>query len=313
MRRARGHQFPGGDRLPTSTARLVGGLMGIEYTCGCGNRLSFDPSRAGERCRCPACHTVFKIPSPVETRGEGDFVSCPTCGKQGRVPPSFRGKVITCKKCGTTFNIPGDVQSAVRPVSAPTSAGPPPASPGPPPPSADPKESPPVLGPDQGIDLGIAIADRLINYDCPHCGVLLTMSSRYAGKPALCGACNRQTVVPDRQPGVTNSAPLSFDGQPQRGGLIVTPILVSAIANIVIGLFWCSLCLGAVVGLPMLVLSVYEFMFYSSADTKTPLELHKASQPLAIAEIVLGVFNTVSLICGIIVLINRKKLLRAIR
>jgi hypothetical protein len=80
--------------------------MAIEYRCGCGNQLSFNDSLAGHRSRCPRCLAVFTIPVPASPAVSGDHVSCPACGKRGRVPHTFRGKVITCKGCGAKFTPP---------------------------------------------------------------------------------------------------------------------------------------------------------------------------------------------------------------
>src|SRR5690348_4639981 len=103
--------------------------MTIDYRCGCGNQYVFADSRAGHPTFCPRCQASFTVPRPTPRgaknripRGDGgDFVSCPSCGKQGQVPPSFRGKVITCKECGTKFSSP-----AVVPAGGPSIAREPP-------------------------------------------------------------------------------------------------------------------------------------------------------------------------------------------
>jgi hypothetical protein len=103
--------------------------MAIDFRCVCGHQLSFEDSRAGERGRCPRCMAVFTVPIDSSSTGDGDFVSCPSCGKQGKVPPSFRGRVITCKHCRTNFTAPTVVPIPGQPSSPTTRAGLPPSDP----------------------------------------------------------------------------------------------------------------------------------------------------------------------------------------
>ena len=89
---------------------------------------------------------------------------------------------------------------------------------------------------------------------------------------------------------------------------ITTPLLISAIGNIVIGLAWFSTCFGIVVAIPMFILCVFEFIVYAHASRTNRENLKSWAILIGILEIVVGLFNLVSLICGIILLIHASKL-----
>jgi len=80
--------------------------------------------------------------------------------------------------------------------------------------------------------------------------------------------------------------------------------LISAIANIVVGLLRLSTCFGIVFTIPMIVLCVIEFSLWSKADDLSQRQLRQQARTLAIFEVVVGLANTPTLICGIILLIN---------
>lgn len=85
----------------------------------------------------------------------------------------------------------------------------------------------------------------------------------------------------------------------------IVTILISAISNIVFGLFWCGIIIGFPIGLAMFVLSYYEFSAYGKRKTYDLIEYRKVTFQLGVAEIILGLFNGISLVCGIITLLNR--------
>lgn len=89
---------------------------------------------------------------------------------------------------------------------------------------------------------------------------------------------------------------------------VKTPVLISAISNIVVGLFWLSTCFGAILTVPMIILCIFEFQLFSSADSLPDAELGARAKNLGIFQIVVGLFNIASLVCGIIVLVNAGKL-----
>jgi hypothetical protein len=85
-------------------------------------------------------------------------------------------------------------------------------------------------------------------------------------------------------------------------------VLVSAIGNIAAGALWASTCIGIVLTVPMIALCVFEFILYAKLDDLSDKELADKSHMMAIGEIIVGLFNLVSLVCGIIGLINSNKL-----
>jgi hypothetical protein len=89
---------------------------------------------------------------------------------------------------------------------------------------------------------------------------------------------------------------------------IKTSLLVSAVANIVIGLAWLAVCIGVVFIVPMVVLCIFEFLLYAKVDELPDAQLSSRARVLGVFEIIVGLVNTVTLVCGILVLINSNKL-----
>jgi hypothetical protein len=89
---------------------------------------------------------------------------------------------------------------------------------------------------------------------------------------------------------------------------IATPLLVSAIGNIVVGLLWASTCFGIVFTIPMAVLCVMEFSLYAEVEKLPKSEVARRATGIAWFEIIVGLFNLVSLVCGIVLLVNISKL-----
>jgi hypothetical protein len=89
---------------------------------------------------------------------------------------------------------------------------------------------------------------------------------------------------------------------------IKVPVLISAISNIVVGLIWAATCIGIVFTIPMVILCIFEFALWSKADSLSSGQLAGRAKTMGIFEIIVGLANTPTLICGIIVLINSVKL-----
>ena len=134
---------------------------------------------------------------------------------------------------------------------------------------------------------------------CHECGATIRL------KAEICPQCGvRQPLVPDQ-----NRSHES--GEKEKRGLLTTPVLISAIGNIAVGLCWFSLMCFPV-GIPMIILCIFEFMYYGDSDRLSPEELISRAGNLAICEIVCGLFNLVSLVCGILLLINKGQYKRII-
>ena len=74
------------------------------------------------------------------------------------------------------------------------------------------------------------------------------------------------------------------------------------------GLLWLATCVGIIFSVPMFILCIFEFILYGNASRLYPEELGAQAKTLGIFEIIVGLVNTPTLICGIIVLINASKL-----
>lgn len=127
---------------------------------------------------------------------------------------------------------------------------------------------------------------------CHECG------QRIRARAEICPKCGVRQ--PDR------ADELSRPSKSREG--IKVPVLISAISNIVVGLIWAATCFGIVFTIPMVILWIFEFALWSQADSLSPRELGGRAKTLGIFEIIVGLVNTPTLICGIIVLINSGKL-----
>lgn len=91
---------------------------------------------------------------------------------------------------------------------------------------------------------------------------------------------------------------------------VTVPILVSALANLIGGYLWLFLssCLAIFLTAPMLVLCAFELIFFARAPQMTARDFDRRGTVLGVFEIILGIFNGVSFVCGILVLLNLMKL-----
>ena len=136
----------------------------------------------------------------------------------------------------------------------------------------------------------------------------------------VCAACHqRLSGVGAGAPQVTiynavGGTPAVPDGYPPSG--ITAPLVISAVANILVGLAWAVLgfvCFGWVLSIFMWILCVFEFSLYIKADHLSPVALSGRSKVIAVCEIIIGLFNTPTLICGIIQLVSASRLADSVR
>lgn len=127
---------------------------------------------------------------------------------------------------------------------------------------------------------------------CQECGV------RIRARAEICPKCGVGQPNSDR--GTSRAGPTRDS--------IKIPLLISAISNIVVGLIWASTCVGIVLTVPMVILCIFEFSLWSKADSLQPRRLGEDAKRLSIFEIVVGIANTPTLICGIIIQIKSGKL-----
>ncbi len=70
-----------------------------------------------------------------------------------------------------------------------------------------------------------------------------------------------------------------------------------------IGLVWISTLCGVVIGVPQIVLAIFEILFFAQADKKPLDAALSQAKLLGILEIVSGLFNLISFVCGILTLV----------
>ena len=213
-------------------------------------------------------------------------VSCPTCGRQLKAPDEAAGKTVACPKCAARMVLPAaELAAPSPPVLLPA--------------APEERDDEPDDGPPKKKRSSRRREDDDYEDDepartkyCHECG------RRIRARAEICPKCGVRQPEGDDGPGRPGR---SRDG-------IKVPVLISAIANILVGLLWASTCVGLVFTIPMFILCVFEFMLWSKADSLSPRRLGAQAKTLGIFELVVGLANTPTLICGIIVLINGGKL-----
>ena len=140
---------------------------------------------------------------------------------------------------------------------------------------------------------------------CPHCHVELKVQPRFAGRQVSCPKCEGrfQIPMPQAQTSFAAHGGYSASQKSQLNPGIKICVLISGVGNVLLGLFWISTLVGAIIGIPQIVLAVFEFIFFAQADNKPLHQALSQSKTLAILEIISGLCNPFSLVCGILVLV----------
>ena len=110
-----------------------------------------------------------------------------------------------------------------------------------------------------------------------------------------------------------------LDGRGSEGGavydypppIVTAPIIVSSCWNAVTAVGWAVMvpCFGLVIALPYVLLAIYEFSTFQQAESMDPQELHDRCGVLAVLQILLGLTNIVPVVCGVLLLVYRDRLL----
>lgn len=147
---------------------------------------------------------------------------------------------------------------------------------------------------------------------CPHCGSQLQNDPALSGQHVACPSCANQFRMPIAiVPTAQSFAPSgTYPGHSDVPNGITVPLLISAISNIVVGLIWLGTCIGVAFAIPMAILAIFEFILYSRIGREPVANIARSASTLAIFEIIVGLFNTPTLICGIILMINAGKVRR---
>lgn len=141
---------------------------------------------------------------------------------------------------------------------------------------------------------------------CPNCGNHFQMPG--VAVPPIPVHSNAQVGGPPTinvfmSQQVTATAAYDWNHQGSLGGLSV-PLLISAISNILVGLFWLATLFGVVLAIPMFILSVFELILYSRVGHEPVARSASSARIVAIFELIVGIFNLPTMICGIILLVN---------
>lgn len=262
---------------------------------------------------------------------------CPICKRKKTAPEEHGGKKAKCS-CGAILLIPG---SPAPEPSAPTGsdlAEPPALAPT----DSDLVEPPasakvvvwtelPVASPIANSELtpeqarGVPIApisdaveptDRQPAPDDPPAEEYLPRDRKYClecGKiirsnAEICPKCGVRQ--PDRYREPVRYREDDWDRPRKSRNGVKVPILISAISNIVVGLLWAGVflpCFGLIFTIPMFILCIFEFVLWSQADSLSGRKLGGKACTLGIFELIVGLANLPTMICGIIVLINSGK------
>lgn len=202
------------------------------------------------------------------------------CGVQFHVDASNSGRRMRCGRCQAVLTVPSNPATTVYPV-----------------------------------------ANATVSYPCPHCDIKLEANAVHIGQVVRCGACGELTVVPARSkvaPALVKRRHRDDDEDDDNEedvdlSGITTPILISAIANLIIGIFWACTVFGFIFAIPMWICCAAEFGLHGKADRLPAEKFAKKANNLATFEIIVGLLNLFSLVCGILVLINSGKVLKGYR
>jgi hypothetical protein len=136
---------------------------------------------------------------------------------------------------------------------------------------------------------------------CPHCRAELLIDPQVAGDVVSCPQCNGRFQSPIPQAPAAYPPGGSFGGQLHPGVKIC--VLISGIWNLLAGLAWIATLCAAFIGIPQVILGVFELVFVAQVDRMSLQNARSQSQVLAVFQIISGLFNFVSLVCGILILV----------
>ena len=130
----------------------------------------------------------------------------------------------------------------------------------------------------------------------------------------LAAAARGSRIAAPRSINYSTGGRSTADAQAQNArNAIKMCIMISAIGNIIVGLIWAYTCIGIVLTIAMIAVCIFEFMLYTKIDDLPDSVVASKSHTMAIVEIVMGLFNLVSLVCGILNIIHASKLTRVSR
>ena len=138
---------------------------------------------------------------------------------------------------------------------------------------------------------------------CPLCGESI------AATAIVCRFCGASLVTPGLETGLRFGARRAEDTWPP----LATWLLVSAIADVVVGLFWLSFIVTFPLAIACGILAFFEFRLYSGLDEMDRHAAARKVNDLTPWQIVVGLINTPTLVCGIVLMILSQKAMRQAR
>ncbi len=137
-----------------------------------------------------------------------------------------------------------------------------------------------------------------------------TLSSRSASRQLVpCDACAENIPPNSRVCPYCNEPVSDYSSWVQSTQAVVdestrraisTQMLVAGVANLAFGLLYVSTVIGAVIGVPMFALGLCELLNHSKIDSLDADQLKSKASLYGTLDIIAGLFNLVSLICGIL-------------
>ena len=101
---------------------------------------------------------------------------------------------------------------------------------------------------------------------------------------------------------------------PAEVNLVRVPMLISAICNVVFGLFWAITLIGIPIAIALWILCVFEFQTWARLDgSRPPATLKRRVVTVAIIQIIVGLVNWITLVCGILALVGSGRLDQLVR
>ena len=147
-----------------------------------------------------------------------------------------------------------------------------------------------------------AVGARPIQVFCPYCRMELQLDPQFAGDVVSCPNCNGKFQSPIARASAASYAG-GFPGASELNPGIKICVLVSSVGNILAGLIWISTLCAAPIGIAQIVLAIFEIIYFAQADSKPRHTALSQAKLFGILEIVSGIFNLISLVCGILVLV----------
>ncbi|MFO0963612.1 MAG: DUF4339 domain-containing protein [Phycisphaerales bacterium] len=124
-----------------------------------------------------------------------------------------------------------------------------------------------------------------------------------AGAASAAASGGGYAGAPPTSPGVVDPSLWNTWPQGAPPATVSIPMLVSGIFNLLAALAYFATCIGAIVGIPLLLLAIFEFVTYSQGRTMDPQRYLARAKTLGILEIcTILTGNVASLVCGIVIL-----------